>query len=79
MVQTSEGIWQDDDFDAAKDKPLAIAFGSDTYFRILRLYPAALPFAQLGEKVVFKLGEHFVSIEAGGDTLDDAALRRLFG
>ncbi|MEZ4702387.1 MAG: VIT domain-containing protein [Rhodothermales bacterium] len=79
LVLDADGVWRDTEFDADTHKPVAIAFGSETYFRLLKTYPDTLPFAQLGGKVVFKLGDRFVSIEESGETLDDAAMTRLFG
>jgi Ca-activated chloride channel family protein len=78
LLLHGDGVWRDAAFDPKNDKAVAIAFGSATYFRLLRRYPDATAFARLGGRVVFRLGERFVEVGQEGREMDDDALRAAF-
>ena len=74
MQRAASGAWLDADYEDG-DAVVEIKMGSNTYFTLLRAYPQALPFAQLGSDVTFKLGTGYVRI--GADGLEHASAEEL--
>jgi hypothetical protein len=74
MQRAASGAWLDADFEEGDDV-VEIKMGSDAYFTLLRVYPQAMAFAQLGSDVTFKLGTGYVRI--GADGLEHASAEEL--
>jgi len=80
MLETRDGRWEDSAFDADNNSIVRLRFASDAYFRFLRLYPEARPFARLGSEVTFFFNDVFVQIGDREDSgLSATRLQTLFG
>ncbi len=78
LQRTPEG-WVDLDYQEGDKESVQIAFASDAYFTLLRLYPELSGFARLGNNVTFRFKERFIRIGKEGKAMSEAELRALFG
>lgn len=75
----TDGVWRDLDYRKGQ-KTVKIAFASPAYFSLLKLYPEAKAFCQLGQKVLFKFRGVNVQIDQEGtQQLTESELRKIFG
>ncbi|QXD16764.1 VIT and VWA domain-containing protein [Rhodocaloribacter litoris] len=81
LLRNAAGAWIDAEFDAATDTAglHRLRFASRAYFTFLRLYPEALAFARLGDRVTFFFRGRYVRIDPEGPAeIDEQTLKRWF-
>ena len=80
IQQQADLSWTDIEFREDRDNVIQIKFASDAYFNLLRLYPEAREFAQLGDTVTFKFRNQFIQVGSEGETsLTEVELRTKIG
>ena len=71
-------VWQDESYDAAKQKTVNVQAFSDAHFALLRAVPALAAYSSVGEDVIVRIGGNAVHIgKAGKTALTNAEIHAL--
>jgi Ca-activated chloride channel family protein len=80
FYRQKDNVWEDNSYDAKKQKLVQIQAFSDAHFALIRAVPRLAEYSSVGEEVIVRLGRNAVQIGRNGrENLTAAELRELAG
>lgn len=80
FYRQSNNVWQDQSYDAKKNRLFKIQAFSDAHFALLKAVPSLGQYSSVGESLIVRVGSNAIEIgESGKDKLTPAELKEITG